>query len=103
MPFDGSCLDESEEDPPLDATKDEPEEAHLFDGSSDDSAGRLFITFGESDRSIAGLLTDDNVSSSIADLLTLPMDKEISQVYDSHSETSIQANISSWLIDDEHT
>jgi hypothetical protein len=100
----------------FDRSFDESEDSQLLDGSLDDSGGAL-IMFGESDRSIADLLTDDifqysepsqqvltfgNTDLSIADLLTLPIDEEISHS-DSHSDSSIPANITSWLIDETDT
>jgi hypothetical protein len=102
-PFDGSCLDYFEEAPQMgDSVLDEAEEVQLFlDGSSYNS-DRVFSTFRESGRTIAALLTDESVELSVADLLTLPMEEGILGQVDSHSsDTSIPANIASFLIDEE--
>jgi hypothetical protein len=101
----------------FDRSFDESEDSQLLDGSLDNSGGGALIMFRESNRSKADLLTDDimqysepsqqvltfgNTELSIADLLTLPIDEEISHL-DSHSDSSILANITSWLIDEMDT
>jgi hypothetical protein len=75
---DGLGSDDSEEAPPLNAIVfgDGEEEVHLCDGSSYDSEG-AFATIRKLDRSVAGLLTDEIVQLSVAELLTLPMEEQV--------------------------
>jgi hypothetical protein len=101
-PFNGSCNCDLEETSKINASVfNEAEEVHLFDASSYDSDG-VISTFRDSGQTIAALLTDESVQLSMADLLTLPMEEEILSQVDSHcSDTSIPANVSSWLVDEE--